>query len=243
MLFKIAICDDDPVDQALVTGLLREWSETSGRPVSLQTFASAEQFLFHYAEEKDYQILVLDIEMGKMNGVELAKKLRQENAGLQLLFVTGFPDFIAEGYEVDAVHYLMKPLEKEKFFRAMNKAAERSSEAEPVLLLEEGGEVSRIALKEIFYVEVFSHSCVLHTKEGTVEYRTAIGRLSEELGEGFVRVHRSYLVNLERIRRITKTDVILENGEAVPLARRKYNEVNLAFITYYKGRLGINENN
>lgn len=234
---KVAICDDNKIDQDYVISLLRTWAQLTDRKLELYTFTSAEQFLFQYAEEKDYKILILDIEMGKMNGVALAKELRKENQELQIIFVTGFPDFIAEGYEVDAIHYLMKPLEQGKFLKAMEKAVTHLKHVEPVILLQESGEAMRIATKNILYVEVFSHSCVLHTTEEHVEYKISISKLEKELGEQFVRVHRSYLVNIEWIKRIAKTEVILENGDTVPLSRRKYNEVNLAFIDYFKRRL------
>lgn len=239
MRLKVAVCDDSRTDQEYVSGLLRSFAEATGRDIEIYTFLSAEEFLFRYAEEKDFQILILDIEMGNMNGVELAGKLRKDNHDLQILFVTGFPDFMAEGYEVDAIHYLLKPVTQERFFRAMEKAAERLKQAQPVLLLQENGETMRIVVNSIYFVEVFSHSCVLHTTDGNVECRTAISRLESELGSQFIRVHRAFLVNIEYMKRIAKTEILLENGETVPLARRKYSEVNLAFINYFGGRLGI----
>lgn len=87
----------------------------------------------------------------------------------------------------------------------------------------------RLPVNKIIYVEVFSHSCVLHMTDETVETRTSIGKLESELGTEFIRVHLSY------IKKIVKADIFLENGEAVPLARRKYAEVNLAFIHFYGG--------
>ncbi len=239
MKLKVAICDDSRIDQEYVSGLLRSFAEATGRDIEIHSFLSAEEFLFRYAEEKDFQILVLDIEMGKMNGVELAGKLRKDNQDLQILFVTGFPDFMAEGYEVDAIHYLLKPVTQESFFRAMEKAAGRLKQTQPVLLLQENGEMMRIALNDIYFVEVFSHSCVLHITDGNVECRTAISRLENELGNQFIRVHRAFLVNMEHMKKITKTEILLENGEKIPLARRKYSEVNLAFINYFGGKLGI----
>ena len=196
-----------------------------------------EEFLFQYADEKDYHVLILDIEMGKMNGVELARELRMGNSELQIVFVTGFPDFIAEGYDVDAIHYLMKPLERDRFYKAMDKAIERIRLVEPYIILQEKGETLRLNLRSILYVEVFSHSCVIHTTSGLIEQKVSITKLEESFGEQFVRVHRSYLVNLERVKQIGKTEIVLENDEIVPLSRRKYNEVNLAFIRYFKGKI------
>ena len=239
MKYKIAVCDDNIVDQKYVSRFLMEWAEDTNHIIDIHTFVSAEQFLFEYADDKDFQVLILDIEMGEMNGVELARKLREETHDLQIVFVTGFPDFIAEGYEVDAIHYLMKPIQKDKFFGAMDKAVSHLNQSEKYLVLQNNGEMSRIAASSIFYVEVFSHSCVLHIKDENLEYKIPISKLEAELGDNFIRVHRSYLVNLEHISQITKTEIKLENAISVPLSRRKYNEVNMAFISFFGGRLGL----
>lgn len=238
MKLKIAVCDDNKADQDYVINLLHEYAHENGVILEIQAFSSAEQFLFQYADEKDYQIIVLDIELEKMNGVELAKKLREDNREIQIFFVTGFPEYISEGYEVDALHYLMKPVNKEKVFRVMGKAVLNLKVEEKVLFVHENGEMLKILTRNIFYVEVFSHSCTIHTTEGIVETKMTISDLEKKLLEGFIRVHRSYLVNLEQIKKITKTEIQMENGSIVPLSRRKYKDVNIAFIRHFKERTG-----
>ncbi len=236
MKLKIAVCDDNKTDQDYVIGFLQKWAEENNRIIEIRTFLSAEEFLFQYAEEKDFHILVLDIEMEKMNGVELAKKMREDNRDIQILFVTGFPDYIAEGYEVDALHYLMKPVTQEKIFSVLNKAVENLKTVEKNLLfLQVNGEMIKFITDNIFYVEVFSHSCILHTTEGNVETKISISELENKLGDEFIRVHRSYLVNLEQIKKIAKTEIFLEDGSVVPLSRRKYTDVNMAFIRHFGG--------
>ncbi len=235
MKLKIAVCDDNKTDQDYVIGLLRKWAEGNNRIIEIRTFLSAEEFLFQYAEEKDFHILVLDIEMEKMNGVELAKKMREDNRDIQILFVTGFPDYIAEGYEVDALHYLMKPVTQEKIFSVLNKAVGNLKRVENHLFLQVNGEMIKFITDNIFYVEVFSHSCILHTTEGNVESKISISELENKLGDEFIRVHRSYLVNLEQIKKIAKTEIFLEDGSVVPLSRRKYTDVNMAFIRHFGG--------
>lgn len=235
MNLKVAVCDDNETDLKYMIQCLNDWSHTANRVLEIHTFLSAEQFLFRYDEEKDFQILILDIEMGKMNGVKLAKKIREVNQNIQILFVTGYPDYMAEGYEVDALHYLMKPVSQEKLVKVMEKAAGNLKSQEKYILLQGNGEMLRLPVNKIIYVEVFSHSCVLHMTDETVETRTSISKLESELGMEFIRVHRSFLVHLSYIKKIVKAEIFLENGETVPLARRKYAEVNLAFIHFYGG--------
>ena len=119
MEYKIAICDDEQKDRDFVAALSRRWAGQRGNTVELTEFSSAEQFLFCYGEQSDYDILLLDIEMGQMDGVQLAKQLRQKNETIQIVFVTGYSDYISEGYEVAALHYLMKPVREEKFFSVL----------------------------------------------------------------------------------------------------------------------------
>ena len=238
MKLKIAICDDNTVDQDYVNKLLNEYANENGVILEIQSFISAEQFLFQYAEEKDYQIIVLDIEMEKMNGVELAKKLREDNQEIQILFITGYPDYISEGYEVDALHYLMKPVNAEKLVKVMNKAIANLKVAEKIFLIQEKGAMIKVLTKDIYYVEVFDHSCIIHTTEGNIETQTSIRDLEKNLLGDFIRVHRSYLVNLEQIKKIARTEIILENGDIVPLARRKYKDVNTAFIRHFGIKAG-----
>lgn len=126
MNYKIAICDDSQADRDYVASLVRRWASEGDRTAHIEAFSSAEGFLFHYAEESDFDILLLDIEMGGMDGVTLAKRLRQSNDTVQIIFITGYSDYIAEGYEVAALHYLVKPLDENKLFSVLDRAAKRT---------------------------------------------------------------------------------------------------------------------
>ena len=130
MNLKIAVVDDNEIDREYVSTLVRNWAETRNESVKLVPFPNAEAFLFAYEDDKEWNFLLLDIEMAEMNGVELAKTIRRENESVQMVFVTGFPDFIAEGYDVSALHYLMKPVSPEKLEGVLDKgnAALRKSE-------------------------------------------------------------------------------------------------------------------
>ena len=235
MKYKLAICDDNSIDRDYLSSVVAEWAECSGHTVQAETFSSAEAFLFHYAEVKDYDILLLDIEMQDMNGIELAKKIRLNNAWVQIVFITGYPDFISEGYEVSALHYLMKPAKKEKLFQVLDKAAGLLQKKERYILLQLGSESIRIPADAIIYVEAFSHYLTIHTTYLAYEAKLSMSQMEELLGEGFVRCHRSYIANLKHISRITKTEIIFDSNQTIPLARNAYNAVNLAFIGYYKG--------
>ena len=212
-----------------VMGLIQQWSEKFGVSIHIDTFPSAEAFLFHYAEHKNYDILILDIEMGEMDGVSLAKSLRKENEIVQIIFLTGYSDYIAEGYEVAALHYLMKPVNKEKLFSVLDRAVDKVQKNETVLHLESGGEMVRVPIHQLRYADVMGNYVTLHAKE---EYtvKMTLGELEKQLDERFYRAGRSVIVNLTNITRVTKTEIKLNDGTAIPLPRGAYDGVNRAII-------------
>ena len=136
MKLNIAICDDEQNQIQYVKGIVSEWAEANGHMPFFAEFPSAEAFLFDYAENQNYDILLLDIEMTNMNGIDLAKKVREENDRVQIVFITGYPDFMSEGFEVAALHYLMKPVKREKLFSVLDRAVENLGHREESIVLE-----------------------------------------------------------------------------------------------------------
>lgn len=229
MNYHVAVCDDSTADRQYIINMLTEWAEKTGRLVAISEFSSAEQFLFSYEDKSDYDILLLDVEMGEMDGVTLAKKLRKVNETVQIVFVTGYSDYISEGYEVAALHYLMKPVKKEKLFEVLGRAAEKVQKNEQCLTLENGSEIIRIPLYQIRYVDVQHNYVTVHAKEDITVKKT-LGEMEGSLDERFFRVGRSAVVNLSCISRVTKTDIVLQDGALIPLPRGAYEKVNRAII-------------
>ena len=226
---KIAICDDSSADRQYLSTLADRWAADRGHIIRTAFFSSAEEFLFHYAEEKDYDILLLDIEMGAMDGVTMARTLRRDNETVQIIFVTGYSDYIAEGYDVAALHYLMKPVREDKLFSVLDRAAEKLSRNETVLNFEVGGEMVRVPIYQIKYAAVSGNYVTIHAA-GEVTVKMTLGELEGQLDRRFYRAGRSVIVNLTMISRVTKTEILLSDGTAVPLPRGAYEGVNRAII-------------
>lgn len=231
MRWQAAICDDDPAAIEYISGLAREWSGRSGVSLELSTFPSADAFLFCYADKKDFDLLFLDVEMPGMDGVSLAKHLRQENQDVQIVFITGYSDYIAEGYDVAALHYLMKPVRPEKLFSVLDRAAERLRRNERALYLEASGEMVRIPLHEIRWLEVRQNYVTVHARAGYTVKKT-LAELEKELDNQFFRVGRSCILNLAYIQRVSRTEALLTDGTAIPLARGVYDKLNRAIIQH-----------
>ncbi len=227
---RIAVIDDRPADRETIAGLVSRWAKDRDAAVTAVTFPSAEAFLFAYSEDKNFDILLLDIEMSGEDGISLAKRLRQEGCAAEIVFVTSHFELAGEGYEVDALHYLVKPVSQEKLSAVLTKAADRLTAAPPSVVISSEGETVRLTERELLYVEVFLHYLVLHTEERDYRIKETLGEFAGRLSEDFFRIHRSVLVNLRRIVKITRTDVTLDSGDVLPVARGKYDAVNRAFI-------------
>lgn len=227
--YKIAICDDLESDRDYLKDLLNKWANDYSHLLNVDTFSSAESFLFHYEEAKDYDILLLDIEMGLMDGVSMAKKIRQDNDAVQIIFITGYSDYIAEGYEVNALHYLMKPVKEEKLFSVLERAIEKISKNDVVLNMDSANGMVRVPIYQIRFAEVFGNYVTIHANDDVVAKMT-LNEIEKLLDERFYRVGRSVIVNLNEVSRVTKTEIKLLDGTSIHLPRGAYDGVNRAII-------------
>ncbi len=229
MAYRVAICDDSFTDAEYVKKLLFDWAKSRKVEVYSKTFNSAENFIFYYEDDKLWDILLLDIEMTGMDGVTLAKKIRKENEIVQIVFITGYSDYIAEGYEVEALHYLMKPLKEDKFYMVLDRALEKQKQNERCLNIEYYGEMIRIPFYEIRYFDVQHNYVTIHAKKDyTIKH--SLTDFENKLDQRFVRVGRSLIVNLKYIEMVTKTEVHLASKEILPLPRGAYETLNRAII-------------
>ena len=158
-MIHIAICDDEPSQLLLLERLAGEWAKQQKVELKVTLSRNSDQFLFGWEGKKDIDILLLDIEMPGMDGITLARRLREMGESLQIIFVTGMTDYVLEGYDVDAVSYLLKPVGKEKLFTCLDRARGRMGKAEPAVLLDTAEGLVRVKLMEICYVEIGRASC------------------------------------------------------------------------------------
>lgn len=219
MDLKIAVVDDNEIDREYVSTLVKNWAENRNKSVKLVPFPNAEAFLFAYEDDKEWNFLLLDIEMAEMNGVELAKTIRRENESVQMVFITGFPDFIAEGYDVSALHYLMKPVSPEKLECVLDKGNAALKRSEKQLLVTFDRNTELVLLRNINYIEAQKQYVLIHTQNGEYRMKTSLGDVEEQLDEYFFKCQRSFIVNLREVLRIDPDHVVLKNGEQVPISR------------------------
>lgn len=230
MDYKVAICDDSESDREKIAGMVRRWAEASGNDVFMSVFPSSESFLFQYAEDKNYDILLLDVEMRELSGIDLAKRVRAERGRAEIVFITSHFEFIAEGYEVDALHYLVKPVAEQKLFEVLDRAAERLALEPPSVVVNCDGGTMKLLEADILYIESFAHYIEIHTPTDVYRLKESITAFGKRLSGDFFRAHRSYIVNLKAVERISRSSLRLAGGAEIPLARGKYDGLNRAFI-------------
>lgn len=230
MKYKIAICDDEPAQIALLEAIVRRWAEDSCHACDIDTFSSAENFLFEHGDGALYDILLLDIEMKNLSGIDLAKVLRQKGCRGEIIFITSHFEFYGEGYEVDALHYLLKPIAADKLSAVLTKAAGRLTLAPPSVIFQADGETVKLWEADILYIEAFLHYIVIYTKTQEYKLKENLSFFADRLSADFYRPHRSYLISLKQVTRIGRTAVVLDDRIEIPLARGKYDDINRAFI-------------
>ena len=240
-MLHIMICDDEPAELELLRDYVEEWAAGCGG-ADIRCFQSAARFLFDWEEKKDADLLLLDIEMPGMNGMELARHLRRQGDPVQILFVTGLAGYAPEGYDVDAVSYLIKPVKKEQLSACLDKAVRRLGRQEPVLLVECAGELCKVPVSQILYLESMKHDTLLYVagEEKPLRSKNGLSVLEKELvslSTVFFKIHRSYLVHLEQIEKLTRRDVCMKGGAVLPIARGRWEELNQALLAHYRSRI------
>lgn len=233
---RIAICDDEGALAETVEQLARRWGMERGHPCFVRTFASGEELLFETAGSYPFDLILLDIDLGggKLSGLELARKIRETDSRVALAFLTNYPNHVFEGYEVAALRYLMKPVTEENLFPLLNLALERIGRVSRYLVLEVDGEQRRVDEDSIFYLEVRRHTVLLETAAGPITVKVSLSALAHRLGTDFIPTHRSFLVNLRHVERVGRVQCLLEGGRNIPVSRGAWENLNRAFIDYYR---------
>ena len=230
---RIAIVEDEAKSVEKLKRYLKRFSEEKGIQFKCNVFADGVDFISDYSA--DYDVVLMDIEMPHMNGLEAAKRLRALDAEVCLIFVTNLASYAIEGYAVNALDFLVKPVEYQNFAMKLQKAVNiRSRVQKKEVVLSTGSGKHRFRLEDIYYIEVIDHDLKYHTTDGEYGERCPIATREEQFSPyDFARVSKSFLVNLRYVDAIQGNDVIV-NGDRLPIGRTKKKEF-LQKLTEYLG--------
>ena len=226
-MIRVAIVEDEDIAARQLEQCLQQYESGHDIRFSSCRFRDALEFLEQY--QPLYDLIFMDIGMPGLDGMEAAVRLRAMDSVTPLIFVTSMVQYAVRGYEVDALHYLMKPVKPEKLFSVLDRAAEKLSKNEKVLNLELDGALLRLPVYQIRYADVRGNYVTIHAKEHYTVKKT-LSDLLQGLDDRFYRVGRSAVVNLTCISRVTKTEIVLRDGSSIPLPRGAYEKLNRAII-------------
>jgi len=231
---KIAICEDEGAATKRLSDIIRAWEKEKGVFAEIFPYINAEKFLDDWNENEDYDIIFLDIKMDKMDGMDLARRIRRTNLDVAIVFVTNIKEFVTamESYEVTAMRFLDKPVKKEKVFLCLDKV-NQNGKNKKYFLFDDPEKKFRIAHEDIIYIKKSSNNANIVTAIGTYSLRRTVAQLLEELDdELFIQSHKSYIINIRRIKFLYNDQIIMSNGVRLPLSKSFVIEAQKRFVDY-----------
>ena len=231
---RIAIVDDVQRERDVLSDYLRRFAAENDCCIEVDQFSSAEELLDGY--RMIYDILIFDIDMPGVNGIEAARQIRVKDKNTVLLFVTNVAQYAINGYEVDAIDYIIKPISYYdftlKFHRAIGKAAQRK---DVVIVLETSEGTRKVKISQIMYVEALGHYLIYHVGEHAYRVRGNIKNHEQQLRTyNFCQIHKSYLVNMEHIEEI-RTGELLIAGITLSIGRVYKETLLQRYFKYVRG--------
>ena len=231
---KIAICDDDKAARGHIVSLVKEQIQDA----EIMTFATGEEML---EVQSTFDISFLDVEMREISGMDVANHIRQEEQGNTksiIIFVTGYEKYMNSAFDVSAFHYLLKPINEEKFRSVFGRALDElyavMERTKRFILVRNSGIQQKVYLKDIYYIESANKKIIIHTKMGVLDSYRKMNELEQMTGRGFYRCHRCYLVNMEQIVSYNTDTIKVVNGDKLILAQKKYNDFIRQYMRYAK---------
>lgn len=236
-MLKIAVCDDEILQRLDIVNKIKSILENNycDYHYDIEEFSSGEQMI---SSGSYFDIVFLDIKMGKLSGIDIAKSIRENNNDTKIVFITAFKEYVFEAFDVSAFHYLIKPVAKEKISEIIDrifKVISHKENSEQCIVINKGKSAIKVLLDSIHFFEVQNRIINIHTEREVIHYYDKIVNIEARVPrDSFFRCHRSYIVNLKYVMKFNKTDIILDDGTRIILSKSKYDEFSMAFLKYIK---------
>lgn len=234
----IALCDDCREDAQHLTALIKNYASERGNSIRVSCFSRADELLASMAEES-FRYFFLDIMMPGVDGIRLAEKIRGQDSEAAIIFLSSSNEFAHQSYRVQAYDYLLKPAHEEEIFELLDRLVAREIAMEDCICLQNGRSVFRIPFDRLAWVEVNQKQLYSNLDGG--QARHCPGRMSgveqQLLGRrGFVKIHRSYIINLRHVAVLSPDGCEMFSGQVLPVSRLMYNQVHKEYMDYLFGR-------
>lgn len=236
-MIHIAICDDSKQERQILAALFKRYQELHATPLQIHIFQNGFSLLDAIDQGKRFDITILDILMPGENGIEIARNIRASGTDTEIIFLTSSPEYAVDSYEVKAQNYLLKPVTEEKFFASIDSILAELDEKDTAsfIIYTTEKQYSRIRVSSLVYGEVTHRTITLHLADQTMI--SAIMPFTEfqdilKAYPDFIYPHRSYAVNMNYIQYVTKSDIILTDGQKIPLSRNNYMKISEQFLNF-----------
>ncbi len=230
----IAVCDDEVMECSRMATKIRGILDEMEVPCTIRQFYSGRELL---QSSETFDIIFLDIIMDGLDGMRTARLVREKAFDKLLVFISASRDYVFDAYDVEAFQYLLKPVEDKKLKSVLRKAVRKTEERSQVfIIVSRERQKQKLFLDDIYYFEIRGRMIDAHGRGGIFSYYEQIGLLERELqGKGFVRCHKSYLVNLKYVDVYNRQELVLDNGERIAIAKRRYEAFCEAILKYMRG--------
>lgn len=238
-MLSIAVCDDMPIECAELAGHIENTLNQFGTEFSIKRFFDGQELL---KGVESFDIVFLDIKMPEISGMELARQMRENGRKSIIVFVTSAKEYVYEAYDVEAFHFLLKPVNEDKLKNVLKKAVVKVTfcNSEDFIIISSEYQIKKILLKDILYIESVGRMVKVHCSGGVLETYKQIGDLEQTLSDKhFFRCHKSFLLNLEYVSSFDKAEIVMENGDTIFLARKRAKLFQKELISYMKMKGGI----
>lgn len=233
-MIEIAVCDDDKFTVNYIVNTLTHISKKNNLYINIHTFTSGMEFISNYNPSKSYDIIFLDILLDSLNGIDIAKHIRENNDITKIIFISSSSEYILDGYDVEASNYLIKPLDYEKLNKVFIKAIKSLYNTNSKLLkINHGSKTITLPLSKVLYFEVYNRKVIAILDNSTIEFYSRLSDIEVLISKyNFVRCHRSYLVNVCKISQLSSSEITLNNFAKIPIGKKYINNVENAFFKF-----------
>ncbi|MEZ3508093.1 MAG: LytTR family DNA-binding domain-containing protein [Lachnospiraceae bacterium] len=234
-MLSIAVCDDEIQECCRIADRIREVLEEMKISCTIRQYNSGRELL---RAQEDFDIIFLDIIMRDLDGIQTAQLVRGKAYDRILIFLSSSRDYVFDAYDVEAFQYLLKPLDGHKLRKVLEAAVRKTQkQSREFILVSKGRQTRKLFLDDISYFEIRGRVIEVHGREGIFTYYEQIGILEKNLqGKGFFRCHKSYLINLKHVDSYNRQEVILDQGERVAVAKRRYDQFCMEILEYMRKR-------
>lgn len=232
-MLTVAVCDDEVMECIRISKKIQKILTEMHIPCTVHRFHSGEELL---QSSGQFDIIFLDIIMQHMDGVETARSCRERSLGKILIFLSSSREYVFESYETGVFWYLVKPVDDKKLRYVLQRAVEKGRQEEQgFLFVNKERQKKKLFLEDIYYFEVRGRKVSVHGKEDSFIYYEQLGIIENTLSDkDFFRCHKSFLVNLRHVSGYNRQEAVLDNGERIPVSRRRYPEFCENMLSYVK---------